>query len=109
MDGLYVSGEFFTTIGVPALLGRTFTPADDVRGGGPDGPVAVISYSLWQRRFGGAASVIGTPLTVEGVPFKIIGVTPPEFLHVEVGRTLDVAVPLGAGQAPRTSHYPCSG
>ena len=95
VDGLYVSAEFFATVGVPALLGRTFTPADDVRGGGPDGPVAVISYRLWQRRFGGAASVIGTPVTVEGVPFTIIGVTPPEFLHVEVGRTFDVAVPLG--------------
>jgi predicted permease len=95
VDGLYVSGEFFTTVGVPALLGRTFTPADDVRGGGPDGPVAVISYRLWQRRFGGAASAIGTPVTIEGVPFTIVGVTPPEFLHVEVGRTFDVAVPLG--------------
>jgi len=94
VDGLFASGEFFTTIGVPALLGRTFAPADDVRGGGPDGPVAVISYSLWQRRFGGAASVIGTPVAVDGVPFTIIGVTPPEFLHVEVGRTFDVAVPL---------------
>jgi predicted permease len=94
VDGLYVSGEFFTTVGVPALLGRTFTPADDVRGGGPDGPVAVISYSLWQRHFGGAASVIGQPITVERVPFTIIGVTPPEFRHVEVGRTFDVAVPL---------------
>jgi hypothetical protein len=54
VDGLYVSAGFFATVGVPALLGRTFTPADDVRGGGPDGPVAVISYRLWQRRFGGA-------------------------------------------------------
>jgi hypothetical protein len=48
VDGIYASGEFFTTLGVPALLGRTFTPADDVRGGGPAGPVAVISYGLWQ-------------------------------------------------------------
>jgi predicted permease len=95
VDGLSVSGGFFTTLGVPAVLGRTFTPADDGRGGGPDGPVAVISHSLWQRRFGGAASVIGTPITVEGVPFTIVGVTPPSFLHVEVGRTFDVAVPLG--------------
>lgn len=94
-NGLYVSGEFFTTLGVPAVFGRTFTPADDVRGGGPDGPVAVISYGLWQRRFGGAASVVGAPVTVEGVPFTIIGVTPPGFRHVEVGRTFDVAVPLG--------------
>ena len=45
----------FDTLGVSPLLGRTFTDADDRRGGGPDGPVAVVSYALWQRRFGGAA------------------------------------------------------
>ncbi len=95
VDGLYVSGEFFTTLGLSTLFGRTFTPADDERGGGPDGPVAVISHRLWQERFGGAAGVIGTPITIEGVPFTIVGVTPPEFLHLEVGRTFDVAVPLG--------------
>jgi hypothetical protein len=103
-DGLSVSGDFFTTVGVPALLGRTFTAADDVRGGGPDGPVAVISYRLWQRHFGGAASVVGTPVTLEGVPFTIVGVTPPEFLHVEVGRTFDVAVPLGTQPLIRGKH-----
>src|SRR5215510_9785577 len=58
VDGAYVSGDFFTTLGVRAHLGRTFTAADDVRGGGPDGPVAVISYAMWQRRFGGDANVI---------------------------------------------------
>jgi hypothetical protein len=49
VDGMYASGDFFATLGVPALLGRTFTAADDVPGGGPDGPAAVISYGLWQR------------------------------------------------------------
>jgi putative ABC transport system permease protein len=96
VDGVYVSGDFFTTLGVPALLGRTFTSADDVRGGGPDGPVAVISYGLWQRRFAGAASVVGTPLIVERVPFTIVGVAPPGFFGVEVGRTFDVALPITA-------------
>src|SRR5712692_9541701 len=96
INGLVTSGEFFTTLGVPALLGRTFTATDDVRGGGPDGPVAVISYGLWQRRFGGAGNVIGTPLVIERVPFTIVGVTPPEFFGVEVGRAFDVAFPLGA-------------
>jgi predicted permease len=95
VDGLIVSGGFFATLGVPALLGRTITLSDDVRGGGPDGPVAVISYGLWQRRFGRAATVIGTSLPVEGVPFTIVGVTPPEFLGLEVGRAFDVALPLG--------------
>ena len=96
VDGVYVSGDFFSTLGVPALLGRTFTAADDVRGGGPDGPVAVISYGMWQRRFGGDANVIGTSLVIERTPFTIIGVTPPEFFGAEVGRTFDVAVPLNA-------------
>ena len=50
---LIVSGGFFTTLGVRPLLGRPLTRADDVRGGGPDGPVVVISHRLWQRRFGG--------------------------------------------------------
>jgi predicted permease len=95
VDGLVVSGDFFTTLGVAAALGRTFTSADDVRGGGPDGPVAVISYGLWQRRFGGSASVIGASLPVEGVPFTIVGVTPPEFFGLEVGKTFDLALPLG--------------
>jgi predicted permease len=96
VDGLFVSGDFFRTLGVPAIIGRTFTAADDVRGGGPDGPVAVISYGLWQRRFGGALTAIGAPIVVERVPFTIVGVTPREFFGVEVGRAFDVVLPIGA-------------
>ena len=95
VDGLWASGRIFDTLGVPAILGRTFTEADDRRGGGPDGPVAVISYGFWQRRFDGAADVIGRTLTVERVPFTIVGVTPPRFFGVDVGRTFDVAIPIG--------------
>src|SRR5207237_3781533 len=94
VDGLFATGDFFTTLGVPAIIGRTFTADDDVRGGGAVGPSAVISYGLWQRRFGGAASIIGTPLLVDGVPVTIVGVMPPEFFGLEVGRTFDVALPL---------------
>ena len=96
VDGLYASGDFFTTLGVPPLLGRTLTAADDVRGGGPDGAVAVISYAFWQRHFGGAASVLGTSLVVEHVPVTIVGVTPPGFFGAEVGRAFDVALPITA-------------
>ncbi len=46
VDGLWTSGRMFETLGVPAILGRTFSDADDRRGGGPDGPVAVVSYAL---------------------------------------------------------------
>ena len=94
VDGAYVSGDFFRTLGVPALLGRTFTAADDLRGGGPDGPVAVISHGIWQRRFGGDANIVGTLVLIERIPFTIVGVTPPEFFGAEVGRSFDVAVPI---------------
>ena len=79
VDGIWASGAFFDVLGVPAILGRTFAPEDDRRGGGADGPVAVISYNFWQRRFGGNADVIGKPLLVERVTYTIIGVTPPDF------------------------------
>jgi predicted permease len=94
-DGTYASGGMFDTLGVHAMLGRTFTDADDARGGGPDGAVAVISYAFWQRRFGGSADAIGQRLNLERVPFTIIGVTPPDFFGPEVGRAIDVMVPLG--------------
>jgi predicted permease len=94
IDVLQGSGEFFSVLGVPALRGRVFTLADDVPGGGPDGPVAVISYRMWQQRFGGAASALGARLLIEHVPFTVIGVTPPDFLGIEVGRAFDVVIPL---------------
>ncbi len=91
ITAVYASGAFFNTLGVRALHGRVFTPADDVPGGGP---VAVISYRLWQRRYAGSMSVIGTPLMIEGVPFTVIGVAPPDFLGVEVGQSFDAVLPL---------------
>jgi putative ABC transport system permease protein len=94
VDGLWASGSFFQTLGVSAVLGRTFSDADDRRGGGVDGPVAVISYGFWQRRFGGAADAIGRSLRIDRVPFTIVGVTPPNFFGADVGRTFDVILPL---------------
>ena len=104
VDGMWASGNTFDVLGVPAMLGRTFTAADDQPGGGPDGPVAVISYGFWQRRFGGAADTIGRSITVERVPYTIVGVTPPGFFGVDVGRTFDIATPIGTKtliQGPR--------
>src|SRR6185503_7671353 len=49
VEGLFVSGEYFTVLGVQPALGRTLSPEDDRRGGGPEGPVAVISHDFWQR------------------------------------------------------------
>jgi putative ABC transport system permease protein len=93
-DGLWTDGRFFSTLGVRPVLGRTFTDEDDRRGGGADGPVAVISFDYWQRIYDGAATVLGQTLRLNGIPFTIVGITPPEFFGLEVGRTFDVAVPL---------------
>jgi putative ABC transport system permease protein len=95
VDGVWTSGGYFDVLGVRPILGRMLNTSDDTRSGGPDGAVAVISYTFWQRRFGGAADVIGRPLTVERIPFTIVGVAPPGFFGVEVGRTFDMAIPLG--------------
>ena len=96
VNGLWVSGRAFEIMGVGAALGRTITEADDRRGGGPDGAVAVISHAFWQRRFGGAPDVVGRTLTLDRVPVTIVGVTPPGFTGPDVGRDFDVALPIGA-------------
>ena len=95
VDGVYASGGYFDALRVRPILGRSFTTADDRRGGGPNGAVAVISYSLWQRRFGGSADVIGKTQTIDRVPFTIIGVMPPDFFGVDVGSRSDVILPIG--------------
>ena len=96
VDGAYVSGDYFATLGVSAAMGRTLVAADDVNGGGPDGAVAVISHAFWQRQFDRSPQAFGTSITIDSTPFTIVGVLPPEFVGTEVGRSLDVAIPIGA-------------
>jgi putative ABC transport system permease protein len=92
ITGQRVTTNYYSLLGVPAILGRTFVPADAPDKGGS--PVAVISYRLWQRRWGGAVNVIGSAITVNQQPYTIIGVTPPEFRGLLVGWTMDVTMPL---------------
>jgi predicted permease len=72
----YVTGGYFSVLGVRAFGGRVFSPADD-RPGVP--PVAVLSHRAWQTTYGGDPSVVGSTFVVEGHPFTIIGVAPPGF------------------------------
>jgi predicted permease len=95
VDGAYVSGRFFDELGVHAVRGRLLTPADD-SSAAPDGPVAVISHRFWRQRFGGAEDIVGRRLTVQRAPFTIVGVAPPGFFGVDVGRTTDVIIPFAA-------------
>jgi putative ABC transport system permease protein len=90
--GMYVNGEFFNTLGIAPLAGRVFSASDDHRGCGLPG--AVISYSFWQKEFGGKASAVGSKLTIESHPVEVLGVTPAGFYGVEVGRGYEVALPI---------------
>ncbi len=96
VESVITTSDFFEMLGIRVALGHTFTAADDRRGGGPDGPVAIVSHEFWQERLAAARDVIGAPLVIEGVPFTIIGVTPRGFVGVEVGRHFDVALTLGS-------------
>jgi putative ABC transport system permease protein len=98
VDGIYASGDLFAVLGIQPELGRLLVPADDVRGGGATGPVAVISYRLWQQRYQGAIDVIGRTITLDRQAFTIVGVTPPSFPGPTVGRSFDVAVPIAAAE-----------
>ena len=70
--------EIFKVLGVDPILGRTLTPED------ANSEVAVLSYGLWQRRFGGQSNVIGQTITLSGYKFSIIGVMPPSFqFHIK--------------------------
>ena len=95
-NALVTSGGFFDMLGVRALAGRTFTSADDVRGGGPDGGAVVISEALWQQRFNRAANVVGSRLAIDGTPLTIVGIIPKSFRGLDVGQPFDVAMPFSA-------------
>lgn len=94
--GLWVSGGFFDVLGVRPVLGRGITTVDDRRGGGPDGPVVVLNEQFWRSRFHGDPSVIGRRLTMDHVPFTIVGITPASFFGPAVGSRFDVAVPISS-------------
>jgi putative ABC transport system permease protein len=103
----FATPDFFKVLGVEPMLGRTFT-ADDDGPGKPD--VAVLSYSLWQRRFGGQANIVGQPITLNGYKFTIIGVMPPTFqFHIKhrsgTGRPAELwsilPMPVGPGANDR--------
>ena len=87
-----VSGNYFTTLGVGVVAGRTLTEDDD-RAAGPQ-PVAVISYNFWKRRFGLDANIVGKKILLDNYPFTIVGVAPAGFFGFEVGDNPDLWFPL---------------
>jgi predicted permease len=90
VDGAEISSELFPVLGVTVSRGRAFLPEDD-RPSAP--PVAIISYGLWQRHYGGSPAAIGSPLVFEGNPYTVVGVAPPGFRLSEVEP--DILTPIG--------------
>ena len=89
--GQLVTPDYFRALGVRLVLGRDFAEDDDRAGADP---VAIISYSYWQRRFGADPSVTARRIAINGVSFAIIGVTMPEFFGLQAGSALDVSMPF---------------
>jgi putative ABC transport system permease protein len=91
--GSWVSGHYFSTLGVQPAAGRTLVAADDVRG---CAATAVLGYDFWQRQYGGAPSALNQSISLDGQPFQILGVAARGFTGIDVGNSVDVFVPICA-------------
>lgn len=90
-NGEYVSGGYFGGLGVNPIVGRLIGPADDEPSATP---VVVISYALWQGQFGGSVDAVGTSIRIDGRPFVVLGVAPPEFFGVRPDSIADFYIPV---------------
>jgi predicted permease len=89
-----VSGNGFDVLGMNPYLGRLLTPADDVRGGPPEGWAAVLGYSFWRDNFGADPSIAGKQIRLSNTAFTIVGVTPPAFRGLWPGSDATLYVPF---------------
>jgi putative ABC transport system permease protein len=92
LDAQLVTGKYFPLLGLPPALGRLLDEGDDRVPMGHQ--VAVLSHTYWQRRFAGAPTVLGRTITLGGLPFTVIGVTPAEFFGAEVGTSPSLYLPV---------------
>jgi predicted permease len=87
-----VTANFFSVLGTPPALGRSFLPEEEVQGGPA---VAVVSHAYWQGRLGGDPSIVGQTLTLDGTPTEVVGVMPAGF---SFNREVQVWLPARAGE-----------
>jgi putative ABC transport system permease protein len=77
VHGIHVTEGYFRVYGAPVVLGRTFTPQEDTPHGGK---VVLLSYGLWQRRFGGDQAIVGKSLSLGNEPYTVVGVIGKDFV-----------------------------
>lgn len=94
--GAQVSGNFFRLFRVKPALGRDFAAEEEQPG---HERVVMLSYALWQRRYGGDPSILGSSITLDDKPYTIVGVLPREFSLFGTSRQFDVWVPFGFDRA----------
>jgi len=90
--GLLVTANYFSVLGVNAVLGRTFLPEEDRTPGSH--PVAVLSHELWKNSFGSDTAILGKTLVLNGHDYTVIGITPRGFKGIEMGETAAVWLPM---------------
>jgi predicted permease len=88
----YVSGNFFRVLGLKPEAGRLFLPSEGEVVG--QDPVIVLSYDYWKEKFNADRAVVGRPVTVDGRPFTIIGVSPKEFHGVQTFANVEAYLPV---------------
>ena len=76
MRGEFVSGNYFSTLGLGAFAGRVFTESDDTPGAAPS---TVLSYNMWQSEYASDPSIVGSTIYIQARPFTVIGIAPPGF------------------------------
>ena len=104
IHGMLVSGQFFSALQTPPLIGRYLTADDDQRGGSPAGLAVVISESFWEKWFNRAPDIAGRKLIIANVPFTVVGVMPRSFIGADPTQRPEIFAPLSADpiiDAPR--------
>ncbi len=91
-----VTGDYFSILGIQPLVGAVIQPQDE-RGTSPN-RVVVLGHAYWARRFGSDPSVLGRTMTIDQVPHTIIGVTQADFFGLQVGRRVEVSVPMNGSE-----------
>jgi putative ABC transport system permease protein len=99
---MVVSDGFFQIMGVKPMLGRWFTPEEDVRG---NHHVAILSESLWRRRYGADPNILGKTILVDNVSEKIVGVMPAQFRFPQIRADLWEPMAIDRVQAMRNGRY----
>jgi predicted permease len=95
LSGYMISADFFSTVGVKPILGRTFRSDDDQVGAAP---VVLLGGGLWKRKFGSSPRIVGESLTLNGTSYIVVGVIPPSFSFY--GHDRDVYTPIGQWNDP---------